>query len=183
MLDYAISVLNIEAPHLLRGSVRAVFHRMATTQLTLKLATGKERCERPQSPIADFIISGPQNETVYIWYVENGEKVSSSLYYPEERVFEISQIEGCSISLAANSPLSFVETLVSMTKALHTALFPEAKGWLFCRLELKKLLPDVPLKGMRVKLTNRIGALTRSSISMNEDPPGSIYFSQTEYLG
>jgi len=124
-----------------------------------------------------------RNEKAFLWYLENGQKVCSRIPYPEEKVFEICQIRGSSIALIENSPLSSFETLVSMTKALHMAFFPEIKGWFLCRLDLQHLPLYNTSKSLRVELLKRIGALTRSSITAHKKLLGHIYFSQIKQQG
>ncbi|MEW6521159.1 MAG: hypothetical protein AB1461_17290 [Thermodesulfobacteriota bacterium] len=89
-----------------------------------------------------------------------------------------------SIVLTGEQPFTPIEVIVSMTKALHQSLFPNASGrWVFCRWESDHWPPASPLANVSVMLTHALGTrLTKSTVVVCGEQIGLVYFSAKEGL-
>lgn len=90
-----------------------------------------------------------------------------------------------SIVLEGEPVLTPIEVIVSMTKALHQALFPSVSGrWVFCRWESEYWpLAAAPLANLSVMLTQALGTrLTKSAVVFSGERVGWVYFSAKEGL-
>jgi hypothetical protein len=83
------------------------------------------------------------------------------------------------IRLHGQSALSFIETVVCMTKALHQAVWPDAsEQWLFCRWDSEGI-DDGPVQpGLEVRLARALGTrLTQSDASSSGIARAQVFFS------
>jgi hypothetical protein len=83
------------------------------------------------------------------------------------------------IVIGADSPFTPIETYVSMTKALHQQVMPDAAGkWVFCRLESPTWPPQGPMAGTCVSLVQAVGTrLTKNRVEKHGKLVCWIYFS------
>lgn len=107
----------------------------------------------------------------------SGDSRSASRYmYDESRVISLCRMEHEGITLA-QSPFSFIETVVAMTKHMHQQLFPLVVGkWVFTRIDLTAFSAARENLSLTFK-HNMNFHLTRSDIMVNGLKVGDIFFS------
>jgi hypothetical protein len=101
--------------------------------------------------------------------------------YNEEFVTEVCRFEFDSAAIIQfeKSPFTVIETIVAMTKALHTRHFADAPGrWVFCRFDSVAWPLEPDARGLKVMFRNAIGTrLTRCEVSYPDIVFGDVYFS------
>lgn len=106
--------------------------------------------------------------------------------YDEESIVARCRVnpEDRSIVLPGEPLFTPIEMVVSMTKALHQALFPNASGrWVFCRWESEYWPLAAPLADLSVMLTQALGTrLTKSAVVFSGERVGWVYFSAKDGL-
>lgn len=107
-----------------------------------------------------------------------GDEISGSRYeYDEERIISSCRMEKEGIVLAQQSPYTFIENIVAMSKYMHQQLFPEAVGkWIFTRIDLTADCDERENLALQFK-HNMNYRLTKSDILVNDKKVGDLYFS------
>ncbi|CAB3804352.1 hypothetical protein [Pararobbsia alpina] len=154
-------------------------HRMTHHNLALELAEG-EAAPQAVDAVATlgFEVRGVR------WngrLVERAEMPVERIAYDEARVLQVCSLDAQAriIELKTAAPFSPIETIVSMNKALHVAVFPgTTQPWVFCRWRGPSWPLPEDLAGCRVQIRQAIGTrFTRSSVSLGETVIGQIDFS------
>lgn len=158
------------------GKFDFTIHKM--TGHNLWIATVLEPTHSRPIATIEFELNGQNNKA---FLVEDDSSPKTRIAYDESLVTSICEIDTASRSaiLKSSSPYSNLETLVSMTKALHLEAFPGATGkWVFCRL-LANAWPLDPLQsGTKVTITQFFGTrLTKVSVEIEESEVATIFFS------
>lgn len=174
-----MQVAKEHAPAAYGGRLRAVFHGLAKGELSVALASDAERALRPEEVTAEVISQGESGERVFLWFTESGKPTTTNIPYPEESLASQLVYSGQRVLLHGDSPLSPIETLVTMTKFLHLRLIPETEGWFFTRLDMVHPLSLDDLEGLFVELQNQLGTLSRARVCAASGELGVIYFSAT----
>ena len=131
------------------------------------------------SPVASvtFGNAGAKQRAVL---VERAEKPRGRYPYDEDRLHALCRTDVAkrAIVLEGDSTFTPVETMVSMTKALHLAVFPDkASQWLFGRLEAPRWPPAPCGEGLTIALAHAVGTrLTKSRASVGEETLAWVYF-------
>jgi len=105
-------------------------------------------------------------------------KVTDSYEYDENRVLHKAQLSTNRIHKTFSSAYTYMEQIVAMTKKLHLIIYPET-SWLFTRIQLSNFLDPIMYfhKTLTVEFEkNFYNKLTQSSIALDNEPGGSIYF-------
>ena len=107
---------------------------------------------------------------------ETASAVTDSYPYPEDEIISGSKIADNEILFFDNQSYSDIEIIVALTKKLHTHYFDTKDKWLFARGVLNIAQKNKGAK--RIKIIKNIGSkLTQSSVYVNDDEIGHIYFS------
>lgn len=97
--------------------------------------------------------------------------------FDEEQILSCCSKNDNTISLCTQSPFSFIENIVAMSKHLHQYLFPEVQGqWLFTRIELTRGSDRRDSIGLTLK-HNMKYRLTKSDIIVDGQKIGDLFFS------
>lgn len=175
-------ILHIALHALLRGrpldtirDIDLVFHAFARTGLTL-CADAPPDCE-PKARLA-CRIEGMRSKFLL---VEDGRPVTERHPYPEEQIVAVTAIDTTSAAAtsSASVPFTNIERWVAMTKALHHAMYPDARGkWLFARAKLDAYQDTCPDQvEHRVGIQSDFGGkLTRSALTVGGREIGDIFF-------
>jgi hypothetical protein len=97
--------------------------------------------------------------------------------YPEALVAGQVEVEAKRARYSAESPFSFVATLIPLHKTLlaHNHVAEGPGQWVFTRLDLKAR--PTTFRSIELELSGVFGSLARSSIRVEDQPLGFIYFS------
>lgn len=154
------------------------FHRLASRQCRLIYGEAEENISKPGSSFAKFQLETPHKQ-ILGYITESGDEITERYKYEEDLIISLCTIEGNKISINALSPYSTVEVLVAMTKELHYHIFPpKNERWIFTRLQLNRLLSKHDANKLTVLLLKDFnGIFTKSSIHVNDELIGNIYFS------
>ena len=180
ILECATQIAKQKAPSAYGGRLRAVFHGLARSGLSVALASEDEIALRPEGIMAEVISQGKSGECVFFWFTDSGVPIRKQVPYPEELLAQQLTYSGRRVILHGTSPFSPVETLVAMTKFAHQRFMPEVEAWFFTRLDIVHPLLEFDLEGLSVELQSRLGTLSRARICAASGELGSIYFSATE---
>ena len=185
----------IQGPDLVEGTMREVLSGEATGQVSnlvfvMNRLTGRnldlvidEEAPLDRVPVArlSFEAHGvPRRGSL----LERADRPAGRRPYDEHELRT-----GCRMDLPARavmlqraSPLTPIETLVAMTKALHLALYPASSGqWLFARLEAPTWPLGEPGSGLQIELRQALGTrLTKSAARLCGNTLAWIYFSLKE---
>ena len=152
------------------------FHSMAIKPLELSV----REVPRGGKPTATGYYVGTEGK-VRFWLTETNGKIEGRVPYSEEELVACLHYfdNDNEVELAKGVGFSDIETWVSMTKALHHKMFPEATGkWVFARAKLNAYTSDRIMAKYRVKLASKLGhKLTRNEIYLNDVKVGDIFFS------
>jgi len=113
--------------------------------------------------------------------VEDGRPVTERHPYPEEQIVAATAIDTASAAATSSASLPFtnIERWVAMTKALHHAMYPDARGkWLFARAKFVAYQDAGPGQAEhRVGIQSDFGGkLTRSVLTVGGRNIGDIFF-------
>jgi hypothetical protein len=161
-------------------NLRFTIHKMTGANLVLIINSNDEELKSKDEIVAELQFSFEGRH----WAGVLREGVTSpkvSYEYDESCIAEICNIDQtkhCATLMRA-SPFSAIETIVSMTKLLHSQIFPQIGGsWVFCRWDSPEWPIPHDLKGVDVTLMQALGTrLTRSRVTLNGRQLGQIYFS------
>lgn len=179
MLNKTLEVLHNEHKDEPITSLRFAIHRMTGQYLDLTIQENPENNE-PHDCIAT--LSYQTSKSRYLARLtENPAVPTERVPYDEQSLISLCTInkEDKKISLLSPSPFSFVETVVSMNKALHLATIPEATGkWVFCRWESSESTNVLKPNSIEIKLKQTLGTrLTCSEVFCQNELLGKVYFS------
>jgi len=118
---------------------------------------------------------------IKIFGIENNSKVKCTNEYKEERIVKEStiNIDKKCITLSRVAEYSFIEHIVAMNKALVENIYPNKEGkWYFTRLQINNDIDISIIKSINLNLLSNFQfKLTKSSIIINNENIGFIYFS------
>lgn len=157
------------------SDIDIVFHALARTGLTLveNVPPGKEVKAQ-----LSCTIDGTRRK---LFLVEDGRPITERHPYPEEQIVAVTTIDADSptATSAARLPFTNIERWIAMTKALHHAAYPQAKGkWLFARARLASY-QDTTRENVehRIQIQSDFGGkLTRSTLTVDGCNIGDIFF-------
>ena len=121
-----------------------------------------------------------QNNKTIIYGIENDNEVECRYEYPEEDIFNLSELdlENQEVILKKDSSFSFIENIVAINKFLLENLFSDIKGkWYFTRLQLKEIPKDKTYPLKLVLRANFNFKLTKTEIFIDDKSVGFVYFS------
>lgn len=156
-------------------------HKMTDSNLSLILYQNQQFSEVDARDIAILKFSS----CGLLWQANliNADTKPTDRYsYDEASIVKLCEIDDTARHIFLNSgesPYSEIETLVSMTKALHLKLFPQLRSsWVFCRWESPRWPLRGSLRGVYISLLQAAGTrLTKSKVSLEGEVLGNIYFS------
>lgn len=157
-------------------------HRMTVKNLCLYVFSDTEVPDRTEADNA--VIRFTVNDARWTGYLrELQSEASHRIEYNEDSIRAecvVDQSER-SITLSDRPAMTDIETIVAMTKVLHTELFPPSLRWVFCRLECPYWPGTKKGERFKITLTQTLGTkLTRSEIKGSDGVIGSVYFSAKE---
>ena len=152
-----------------------VFHALARTGLTLCESLPHSREPRAQ---ISCTIDGTRHKFLL---VEDGRPVTDRQTYPEEQIVAATTIDVPAKAASSSAPLPFtnIERWIAMIKALHHAVYPDARGkWLFARAKLATYTEtQMSTVNHMVCIESDFGGkLTRSGLVIDGRRIGDIYF-------
>lgn len=161
-----------------KAPLKLAIHRVAQTQCDLLLLDSGEQAAKPASLVAEFAFKSSGKDIIG-WLVETGRAVEGRYPYDEKTIEGLCVIEGESIEIKGESGFTPIEVAVCMTKTLHYRLYPIAQGkWVFTKLELIRSFDAKDAALFRIEAKHNLNnRLTKSSILVNGDAVGNIYFS------
>lgn len=156
-------------------------HKMTDSNLSLMLYQNQQFLDVDDRDIAILKFSS----CGLLWQANliNADTKPTDRYsYDEASIVELCEIDDTARYIFLNSgetPYSEIETLVSMTKALHLKLFPQLlSSWVFCRWESPCWPLGGSMRGVCIRLLQAAGTrLTKSEVSLEGEVLGNIYFS------
>ncbi|HEY2345286.1 MAG TPA: hypothetical protein VGH80_05305 [Xanthomonadaceae bacterium] len=157
------------------ADIDIVFHALARTSLTL-LADAPPGSEPPVQ--LSCSIDGVPRRFVL---VEDARPIVRREPYPEDQIVAVTTIDVPSATATSGGVLPFtnIERWIAMVKALHHAVYPQAKGkWLFVRARLASY-HDACGEAVehRVSIQSDFrGKLTRSALTVDGRSLGDIFF-------
>lgn len=166
------SISGHEAP------LKLAIHRFAQAQCDMLLFDSGEQAAKPASLVAEFAFKSAGKDIIG-WLVETDRPVEGRYPYDEKIIEDLCVIEGESIEIKGESGFTPIEVAVSMTKKLHYRLYPIAQGkWIFTKLELTRFFDAKDAAHLRIEAKHNMNnRLTKSTILVNGDAVGNIYFS------
>ncbi|WP_143432927.1 hypothetical protein [Herbaspirillum camelliae] len=175
IFDAVIQALCAGAETTRVAQIDVAFHRLA--RHAVELINDDQGSAMDPVAICQYSIDGVRRQA---FVVETGTEIVERHPYPEEDIIERMSIDTDQRTCALDIDLPFtdMELWVSMTKALHKALFPELNGkWLFVRARFEHYAPDA--KGFRTLAfkSNFNNKLTRCEAMRDGVKVGEIYFS------
>jgi hypothetical protein len=158
-----------------------VIHRMTDRNLYLTLYPAAQVPQLDAQDVAElkFTVSG---QSWVARLTDTANQPASRRPYDETMVVEkceIDEVERRIVFRRGETPYSMMETLVSMNKALHLKVFPDARGsWVFCQWNSPHWPLDESLNGVCIQLKQALGTrLTRAEVSLDDRVIGQMYFS------
>jgi hypothetical protein len=122
-----------------------------------------------------------KGKTCQIVLLDAGTPISSSYEYDEQKVLANTILQSDTIAMRFKPAYTYMEQIVTMTKKLHLTIYSGANGkWLFTKIHIKDALdPSLYLnKVLTVKAEKNFqNKLTQCSITLDDQPTGSIFFS------
>lgn len=175
ILPIALRALSDDGSQNVISEIDIVFHALARTGLTLveNIPPGKEAKAQ-----LSCTIDGTRRK---LFLVEDGRPITERHPYPEEQIVAVTTIDADSptATSAARLPFTNIERWIAMTKALHHAAYPQAKGkWLFARARLASY-QDTTRENVehRIQIQSDFGGkLTRSTLTVDGCNIGDIFF-------
>lgn len=175
ILPIALRALSDDGSQNVISEIDIVFHTLARTGLTLveNVPPGKEAKAQ-----LSCTIDGTRRK---LFLVEDGRPITERHPYPEEQIVAVTTIDADSptATSAARLPFTNIERWIAMTKALHHAAYPQAKGkWLFARARLASY-QDTTRENVehRIQIQSDFGGkLTRSTLAVDGRNIGDIFF-------
>jgi hypothetical protein len=160
---------------MLNKKIDLSFHGIARTNIDL--VNEKPDNEKLIKFAIKFINKDNKKEVMY--GIENGKKIECRYEYPEENIYNLSNLnlEKKEVVLNKDTSFSFIENIVALNKYLLVNLFSNAHGkWYFTRLQLKENIDsNYPLKLILKGSFNL--KLTKTEIFVDNKSVGFIYFS------
>jgi hypothetical protein len=160
---------------MLNKKIDLSFHGIARTNIDL--VNEKPENEELIKFAIKFINKDNKKEVMY--GIENGKKIECRYEYPEENIYNLSNLnlEKKEVVLNKDTSFSFIENIVALNKYLLVNLFSNAHGkWYFTRLQLKENIDsNYPLKLILKGSFNL--KLTKTEIFVDNKSVGFIYFS------
>jgi hypothetical protein len=160
---------------MLNKKIDLSFHGIARTNIDL--VNEKPDNEKLIKFAIKFINKDNKKEVMY--GIENGKKIECRYEYPEENIYNLSNLnlEKKEVVLNKDTSFSFIENIVALNKYLLVNLFSNANGkWYFTRLQLKENIDsNYPLKLILKGSFNL--KLTKTEILIADKSIGFIYFS------
>jgi hypothetical protein len=160
---------------MLNKKIDLSFHGIARTNIDLVN-------EKPENKeLIKFAIKfiNKDNKKEVMYGIENGKKIECRYEYPEENIYNLSNLnlEKKEVVLNKDTSFSFIENIVALNKYLLVNLFSNANGkWYFTRLQLKENIDsNYPLKLILKGSFNL--KLTKTEIFVDNKSVGFIYFS------
>lgn len=113
---------------------------------------------------------------------DNLQKITTRTLFDEKSIEEICVIKEKSIIILDKSKYLPMEVVISMTKQLHTALFPSKdKRWIFTKAEFAQPIEEADAQNLQISLLHNFNnALTKSAVLSEAKKIGNIYFSLVE---
>lgn len=159
------------------SNFRLFIHRLAKRNCYLFLEEIDQDCKPSQEYIANFSFNS-DNASFKGYIVEEDRGIECRYPYNEEELNKQLSVDGDKIQLLLDSPYSFIETIVAMTKHLHYTNYPSSGKWLFTRLDLAQIPYEEITNGLCIELTKNFNnLLTKSKIVCGNTVIGNIYFS------
>jgi len=177
--QWCAELLPILAPSQQIASLSLEFHRLALSQLALPLSDNQASRFSHQKPCTTLRIK-IANERKDYHFFESGLPPAGSRPYDESLIAKECQLDGQSVTRPGPPSLKPIESLVSMTKALHQLLFGANTQWLWAKIEAPKPLPPQGWEHtatIRMK-QNLAGRFTVSEAFVDDTFVGLIYFSK-----
>ena len=139
-----------------------------------------------EKPIEDYLLKAPAKcvltvddriHNLFIQEVKQSSSASNRIAYNESLVTSQCQIMDQNIVLNGKSPLSFIETIVSMKKKLLIHLYPNVRGkWVFTKIEMDTYLEDRTDLCIHI-VRNLNFKIIKSTIIHQDCSIGNLYFS------
>jgi hypothetical protein len=160
------------------SGIDIVFHALARTGLTL-CVDAPPGCE----PKARLVCSIEGVRRKFL-LMEDNRPITERHPYPEDQIVAATTIDTASATATSSAHLSFanIERWIAMIKALHHAVYPDARGkWLFARAKLAAYHDACPDQAEhRVGIHSDFGGkLTRSALTVGGRNIGDIFFALT----
>lgn len=175
VLPIALHAIANGRPLVAVRDIDIVFHALARNGLTLgeDMPSGQEAKAQ-----LSCTIDGTRRK---LFLVADGRPITERHPYPEEQMVAVTTIDA-QLAIArstASLPFTNIERWIAMTKALHHAVYPEAKGkWLFVRAKLASYLDTTRENAEHVvQIQSDFGGkLTRSTLAVDGRNIGDIFF-------
>ncbi len=156
-------------------------HRMSNKNMRLELKKLSDRDPKIESNDVALLRFTVGDEAWVGRLKEREDGPTESYEYDEDAVLGLTRLDAdqLSIRLLEESPYTPIETLTSMTKALHLRVYPNATGkWIFCKWESQSWPLPSKLTGTTIRVVQALGSrLTKSEIILDGSAIGQIYFS------
>lgn len=118
---------------------------------------------------------------IKLFGIETNKDIDCHYEYLEENIItgSIINIEKKTITLSTPTQYSFIEHIVAMNKALLEKLYNNINGkWYFTRLQLSENIQMNDVSSLQLILTSNFQfKLTKSTVIVNDEEAGFIYFS------
>lgn len=163
--------------------ISAVFNYPLVTQAQFACFESDSSTQSPKDYPAFFKIK-TRKGNFSIAVVPDEKPVNSRVAYDEEGLIRSSEIEANTktASVKVKSSERILNKIISLNKELLSYLLPQSGygSWIMARYQVNfTLLSEIEDSLLKLKLDASIGGLsTRTSIFMNDDSVGSIYFSR-----
>jgi len=161
-------------------SVKGSFHLLLENNGIFRIYESDEPLGIEQfTAIFSIIVKGKAYQVVLF---DAGTSISVSYEYDERKVLKNMVLKNEIITMHFKPIYTYMEQLVSMTKKLHLAIYPEAKGkWLFTKIQINDAVDNALYsdKALNVKAERNFqNKLTQCSIRLDDKLIGYIFFSQ-----
>lgn len=176
IFDAAVAVIskNFKTIENITYSAHAMLHSNATMIITSKVI-------KSDYSVINSLISFKSNGVKYYAVIyENTHLVECSIDYSEEIVENNSNITDNSISFKNILPSSYTEIVVSMNKFFLNQTIKEKGKWIVTKFNYFNLTDIIDIKNREIKvklLQNFNNKLTKSLLTLDDEPVGYLYFS------
>lgn len=182
--DVYTSLVNLYPNEAGSSAISLSFHSQIFTQIDfVGTAPGTNVPEQDQPAFRGRVSIGTGSTAVHGVLMESDRPVTARRPCNERSVIAAAMVdtEKRCARLQPEVEADAIDQVVFLNKQLHQVALPASSTpWLFARLELKHALPQPGAGGFEVQINQVLGGrFTRSSIHLNEEFLGNIYFAKS----